>query len=200
MLIEYAFDIRDFQIQGGPNWIGETLYDVTALPPDDSQSRQLKPKYVNDPPSDEQRQMLKSLLISRFALKFHMAKKEGPVYFLVRGTKPLQMQETKHKDYFPMLAIGGRGNGAMTGQAVPMSYFATRLSLYLERPVIDETGIKGVFDFQLDQPLDDSHEVSEAEFLAGVIDSVSQLGLKLKTGKSSVDSIVIDSANKATYN
>jgi uncharacterized protein (TIGR03435 family) len=46
-LIEWAYDIRDFQISGGPGWMGSDLYNISAMPENaggpvyDNPSRQL---------------------------------------------------------------------------------------------------------------------------------------------------------------
>ena len=200
MLVRYAFNVQDFQIEGGPHWADDDLYEISALPPELSESRQSKPRYINDPPSEEQREMLQSLLIERFGLKFHRTTKEGDVYFLVRSNKPLRLEEAKHKDYFSMLEIGGRGYGGMSGQSVSMPYMAMRLSRYLEHPVLDQTGLNGLFDFKLDPPSEDSREESQNDFIDGVFESVTRLGLQLKKGKGPTEIIVIDDVKRPTAN
>ncbi len=200
MLIHYAFNVQDFQIEGGPHWADDDLYEISALPPESSESRKSKPRYINDLPSEEQRRMLQSLLIERFGLKFHRTTREGDVYFLIRSNKPLRLQEAKHKEYFSSLAIGGSGNGGMSGQTVSMPFIAMRLSRYLEHPVLDQTGLTGLFDFKLDPPSEDSREESHNDFIDGIFESVTRLGLQLKEGKGPTEIIVIDDANRPTAN
>lgn len=53
-LIQYAFDLQAFRIEGGPAWIGHDFYDVDAIPPETSKARQLNPASPNAPPSSEQ--------------------------------------------------------------------------------------------------------------------------------------------------
>jgi uncharacterized protein (TIGR03435 family) len=200
MLVRYAFNVQDFQIEGGPHWADDDLYEISALPPESSASRKSKPRYINDPPSEEQREMLQSLLIERFGLKFHRTTKEGDVYFLVRSNKPLRLEEAKHKEYFSSMGIGGMGNGGMSGQTVSMPFMAIRLSRYLEHPVLDQTGLTGLFDFKLDPPSEDSREESQNDFIDGIFESVTKLGLQLKKGKGPTEIIVIDDVKRPTAN
>jgi uncharacterized protein (TIGR03435 family) len=200
MLVQYAFDVQDFQVTGGPQWASDDLYEISAVPPDSSESRLSKPRYINEPPNGEQRKMLQSLLIERFRLKFHHVTKVGEVYILSRSNKSLKLQEAKHREYMPMLAIGGYGNGGMTGHTVSMLYMAFRLSRYLEYPVLDQTGLSGSFDFKLDPQSSDSPEESKSAFIDGIIESVDQLGLKLNRDKGPIETIVIDGLTKPTEN
>ena len=88
-------------------------YDIDAKPPVSSKSSQSNPPYPKAPPNDEQRQMLQSLLRTRFQLKYDRQTKDAPVYSLVRGKGELQLMEPKDKAEFPWSGSlrGGRING-----------------------------------------------------------------------------------------
>jgi uncharacterized protein (TIGR03435 family) len=198
MLVQYAFNVQSFQVSGGPRWMDEDKYEVVALPPATSKSAEARPAVINEPPNDEQRKMLQSLLIDRFGLKFHREIKEGPVYVLVRSNKKLQMEDAKNKKEIPWVAVVIERNGVeggMAGNNATMSLMATRLSRYLERPVLDRTGLKGSFDFELAAPEESSYDV-----INGIFDSVIRLGLKLKADKGPVETVVIDRAMKPMEN
>lgn len=200
MLIEFAFDLKEFQVVGGPGWVGQDLYDLEALPPDTSPSRQSNPKFINAPPGHDQRQMLQSLLIERFGLRFLRRMKEASVYLLVKGERTLKLDDANRKDAAPLLAIGGHGYGGMTGKTVSMSYVAARLSTYLDRLVIDQTGLAGVYDFKLEPLASDSPTQSNDNFLDGIFQSMDQLGLRLKLGKAQVETLTIQAATRPTAN
>jgi uncharacterized protein (TIGR03435 family) len=73
MLIQQAYDIRDYQISGGPGWLTTERYDIVAkaeLPDLDRETLKV---------------LLQSLLAERFALKVHRETKELPIYTLVVG-------------------------------------------------------------------------------------------------------------------
>ena len=61
-------------------------YDIDAKPPASSKSIQSNPPFERWPIMNEQRQMLQSLLIERFQLKYHRETREGPVYVLKERT------------------------------------------------------------------------------------------------------------------
>ena len=96
----------------------------------------------------------------------------------------------------------------------PMDYFAWRLTLMLDRPVIDQTQLKGGYDFDLaftpervlggpappegtlrtPAPIDDTAGPTIFEAVR------QQLGLKLERQKGPVEIMVIDHAEKPVEN
>jgi len=204
-LVQFAFDVSSFQVTVPEKWMNETLYDITAIPPDDSPARKLNPPDIGMPMNTEQCQMLQSLLISRFGLKYHIESIEGPVYFLEKSkgglTKAVKPTDPKDRGEVPKMIVLIYGGSDVTeqyplyGRNTTMAYTAHRLSDYLHRPVIDRTGIEGVFDFDVPGTNDLQTDISTAIF-----GEVKQLGLTLKAGKGPVRTIVVDSATTPTAN
>ena len=143
--------------------------------------------------------MLQTLLEARFGLKFHREYKQGPVYILSRGKKKLMLQEPKDKASDPRGAViilsGGIADGSAFGNNISMKFLAAQLSLHLERPVLDQTGLAGSYDFRLKPDDPTNHDLT-----AAIIDAMNRLGLKLKAGKGPVETIVVDQASKPTEN
>jgi uncharacterized protein (TIGR03435 family) len=91
-----------------------------------------------------------------------------------------------------------------------MDYFAWRLGQMLDRPVIDQTRLKGGYDFELAFTRDLPPGLSEGALLNGApIDTSGpnlfaalrqQLGLRLDAQKGPVDIMVIDHAEKPAEN
>jgi uncharacterized protein (TIGR03435 family) len=98
----------------------------------------------------------------------------------------------------------------LSAKMVTMDYFAFRLSQMLDRPVIDQTKLKGNFDFELAYTRDLPPNVPEGALINGEpIDTSGpnifaairqQLGLELKAQKGPAEIIVIDSAAKLSEN
>lgn len=197
MLIEEAFDVQPFQVSGGPHWIQTERYDVEAKPPASSPSSHANPPYDKAPPNSEQRQMLVSLLVDRFQLKFHREAREGPVYLLVKG-KALRLEPPKDPDAFPWAGrIGGGsadGNG-IAGTNISMPQLAARLSGFLARQVLDRTGLTGAFDFKFALPADPHPDI-----VSSIFASMQGIGLKLEASRGPVDTIAIDHAEKPSGN
>lgn len=198
-LIEYAFDLQTYQIEGGPSWIGQDFYDVDAIPPESSKARQLKPAGANAPPSGEQRQMLQALLIQRFGLQYHLETREGRVYWMVRNGKQLKLSPAKDPTLVPFMNVnvyhGGVGNGEMVGQNTSMAWMALRLSQILRLPVLDKTGIAGSFDFDVPAP-----EAANADRTNAALEGLETLGLKLQAARGAVTMLVVDHAERPGSN
>ena len=145
-LIEQAFDLQRFQIAGRP--VGRIRTDTISRRSRRrlSKSSQSNPNNPKLPPNQEQRQMLQALLVDRFHLKYNMETREGPVYLLVKTNRELKLSDAKDKNAYPW--AGSIGGGAISGDGlagtnITMAQLAERLSQYMGRPVIDQTGAHG---------------------------------------------------------
>lgn len=201
MVIEYAFDVQPFQISGGPAWMRDYQYryDIEALPPSTSKSSKANPSTPKAPLNQEQREMLQSLLIDRFHLQFHRETRQGPVYLLTLGRGALKLKEVKHESEFEWVgsvrgaAIDGDG---LAGKNISMPVLAQRLSWYLQKPVFDQTGLKGFFDFRIEYATDEA----QPDVISCILTSLQGIGLRLKPSQGPVETIVIDHAEKPSAN
>lgn len=180
-LIAYAYEVSEFQIIGGPGWIGTVEYDIVAKPQGEATSQRI-------------RAMTKGLLAERLGLKLHRESKDQSVFALVVAKGGPSLQRSA--------AQGGpevRGNrlGRLTMRNVTMEMMAAQLAgRVLGRPVIDKTGITGEFDVNLEWTPDEKPDGGPSLFAA----LQEQLGLKLETQKGSVDVFVIDHIEKPSAN
>jgi uncharacterized protein (TIGR03435 family) len=207
-VIEAAYDVRDFQILGGPGWVASDRYDIFAKslsgdPPPQPANRQEDLRKT--------RQRLQALLAERFQLKVHRETKELPVFALVVGKNGSKLTESAEAPANSGAGIRS-GCGQMTGTRTPMSILAVVLSRQLSRPVLERTGLSGKYDFQLGWTPDEgpcpappdgatpaaADSSPELPSLLGALQE--QLGLKLEPTKGPVEIIVIDHAEKAAEN
>ena len=181
-LVRFAFGVRDDQVAGGPAWFDTQKYDVTA-------------KADSSANDDELTLMTQTMLADRFKLKFHRDTKESPVFSLVAAKGGPKL--TEHSGTEPgMIGMAPAGRG-MTGRSytkVTMPIFAAQLGRIVGRSVIDNTGLKGEYDFKLIYARDDTADQSIYAVLQ------QDLGLKLEAAKGPVEIIVVDSAEKASAN
>jgi uncharacterized protein (TIGR03435 family) len=188
-LIELAFDAQAFQIVGGP--AAADRYDIEGTAPPDAESRKSNPTSPKAPLLPEQRLMLRSLLVERFHLKYHAESREASVLLMTLSGKPLKLTEPKVKSDFPWSGglRGGMFSGdGMKGESETMPDLAHRLSRYMERPVLDRSGLTGVYDFLAPYPAGDARPDIPSMISACLRD----LGLKLESSKAPVEKIVID--------
>jgi uncharacterized protein (TIGR03435 family) len=180
-LVMDAYNVKEYQVSGGPVWASrlDSTYDVAAKTEGDvAQSM------------DQVRLMLRSLLAERFHLKLRRESKQLPVYDLV-------------------VAKGGPKVKRVANDAPPtpgmrrgsMDQLAALLSLMVDRPVIDKTGLEGVYEYssgltQLDIGAQDSADA----VARGLTAIQEQLGLKVEAAKAMLERLVIESAEKPTSN
>src|SRR5439155_4896287 len=112
LLIQLAYDVRGFNITGGPEWIRSERYNITA---------KAEPGY-GKLTVDNMRPLIRSLLVDRFQLVIHRETKELPVYALVVAKNGAKLQANAG-------APGPRVNGVrgqLTGKKVNMSLFVAQ--------------------------------------------------------------------------
>ncbi len=196
-----------------PAWVNSDRYDINAKAEDGA-----KPELMSGP-------MLQELLSSRFRLKLHRETREIPVYALTvakGGSKlhPFREGSCTPVDYtkFPQPPPGPgqrpcSANAKRTGgnviadlQGLGLDDF-TKVLLRgnLDRPVIDKTGINGLFDFHLEFAPDQStpgfKQSDEAAGGPSIFTAVQeQLGLKLEATKGPGEFLVIDSVERPSEN
>ena len=164
ILVMSAYDVKDFQIFGGPNWIDSERFDILARAPDDSDHRDLNP-------------MLQALLADRFKLALHRETRETSVYSLVLAKNGPKFQRSA-PDAQRSMRMGPAG---MSATKMSIHNFADTLSGYVRRSVIDKTGMQGDFDFKFDWSPQDPNSPSIFTALQ------EQLGLKLQAEKGLVE-------------
>jgi uncharacterized protein (TIGR03435 family) len=228
-LLLMAYQVQPFQIEGGPNWIGSERYDITA-----KADRDLPPLGPGAP--GPMPQMMRGLLADRFKLIAHVEKKEMPIYTLVVAKSDGKLGSDLHPsttDCAAMMAARRGGPppglppspsftdpircgmrmfpGNISAGSVPLSQLTQTLSNFLQRIVVDRTGLTGNFDFNLkwtpDQLPQGRGDPPPGAPPLPAIDpngpSLSaalqeQLGLKLESARGPVDVLVIDKIEHPT--
>ena len=225
-----AYNLKIHQIQG-PDFMGGERFDIAAkLPPGAKES---------DVP-----EMLKALLADRFQLKAHRETKDFPVYALAVAKGGLKMKESPpdpdavpdpgEKPKAPATNVtgsGGRGgvhieyghgsfftmaDNKFIARKLPMASFVEVLARFEDKPVVDLTGLKGSYDFDLEfTPEDYMAMLIRSAIAAGVtmppealrmlsgssgdslLNALEKLGLKLETRKAPLEVLVVDHIEKA---
>lgn len=175
-LIRMAYGVQDFQISG-PDWLGSAKFDIVAKIPAGAKE-------------DQRPAMMQTLLAERFQLAVHRESKEMPAYALVAGKSGPKLQQVEPGG--TSMNTGGK-NGAQHIQAdrVSMAQLAETLARIVEHPVVDQTGLKGVYKLNLEYSADNAR--SDAASGPSIYTALQeQLGLKLQTQKLPVEIIVVD--------
>jgi uncharacterized protein (TIGR03435 family) len=219
MLIMQAYDVRRYQITGGPAWLDTEAYDITAKPASpDAESKD--PREMTDADrktiQEKMRARLQALLADRFQLTIHHETKEQPIYTLVVAKSGSKLKTTDSSTGQGPKGMMRMSPGGFNGQGVELKMLAEALSNPLGRTVVDRTGLSGRFDVDLQWTPDASQremgpmggppppgmEMPAADPNRPSIFTAiqEQLGLRLESAKGPVDMIVIDRVGKPTEN
>jgi uncharacterized protein (TIGR03435 family) len=199
-IISFAYGTHPKQLVGAPAWVETDKFDIEAQPDGDGA------------PSDKQwKVMWQKLLAERFKLSFHRDKKELSVYVL-SVSKTGQKLTKSEGDPNGLPGLWFQGLGKLNVSNATMEDFAGLMqSSVLDRPVLDQTGLTGRWNFILNWTPDDSQfasfgmkippptgGASEPPALYTAIQE--QLGLKLEATKAAADVLVVDHVEKPSEN
>jgi uncharacterized protein (TIGR03435 family) len=201
-LIAYGYDMQANQIVGGPEWMDKDRYDIAAVPEEEGM------------PSDRQlKTMIRKLLAERFALTFHHDKRELSAYVLTVGSTGPRLKGSQSRESEADINWLQRPDGLTLNfvNATMPDFTGYLQMLVLDRPVVDQTGIPGRFDFQCTFMPNDSEfgghppplppQTNTTNSSPGLFDAIKdQLGLKLDAKKTPVDLMVIDHIEKPSGN
>jgi uncharacterized protein (TIGR03435 family) len=184
-LIEWAYNVRDFQVVGGPEWIREGRFRFAV---DATAGKASTP--------DEMRLMLQHLLADRFHLKLHRETREISVYALVPGRNGPKVRESATAPANGKGAID-IGKGELIARAASMAHFVEILTDNLDRPVLDKTDLTGHYDFTLNYD-----QSSRVDWRLGpaLLSLVQDLGLRLEQRKAPFEILVVDSVERPSEN
>ena len=221
---------RVAEVLGGPGWLDSDRYEISA-------------KAEGDPPRAQMMgPMLQTLLEDRFKVRVHTELRDTPVYALTVAKGDPKLRPSKGGSCAPMDLTNLPGRVARPGEPIPkycgtpyahgyglnmtsdgygmtMAEFAGRmLSGFLDRPIVDKTGLTGSYDIHLEFVRGDGpsgmallNGVYSPDSLAGTSGADTsgpsiftavreQLGLKLVPDKSPLEVIVVDNAERPSAN
>lgn len=206
-------------VEGGPAWIDER-YEIVARAEDSPSLREMSGP------------MLQRLLQDRFALKLHTETREFPVYNLRVAKGGPKLHPFQEGGCIPLTIPFAPRSGPPAGQrscrvlvgeksaqemtmdieGLSLGGFAKMLDLVVDRPVIDKTGIAGLFDFHLEYGSDGTMvpvggdgnfphpAVSEERTGVSIFTAIQQYGLKLESAKGPREFFVVDRIERPSGN
>ena len=203
--IARAYEVRTFQVTGGPRWIDFDRFDIVG-------------RGREETPNAMRPAMLRRLLADRFKLVTHTETREQPVYLLLLARPDGRLGPQLKRAPLPCgspgaaavagqtasCGVDGSVNGAVgtiTTWGMPMDNIAAALANYaVNRFVINRTGLEGGFDVQLRfAPEGFGPAANRADDAPSIFTAVQeQLGLKLEPARGPVPFVVVDSVQPPT--
>ncbi len=223
VLLNIAYQIPLFRVEGMPDWFTSERFDVSAKAPAGLKM---------EPFAEVRGKLLRGLLEDRFKLKARLTNKEMPamIVSLARSDGRLGPQlRASSVDCEAVLAaaaaagrgagpppadrqcvLGGSSGGQICGRAATMAQFVQGLSGVYQRPVMDQTGLTGRYDFDLVFTPDNPRGPGVAfgnpctpgpgDRPAFSTAMQEQLGLRIEAGRAQVEVLVIDSVERPSDN
>lgn len=187
-LVKFAYDLHPSQIAGALPWMTKERFDLDAVV--DAQGE------LNN---DHMREVVRELLADRFHLRYRMETQSLPAFALLRTGDELRMKKTDRMPGQPVDMYGSHGE--LNVRNASMQDFATGLSRGLvARPVVDQTGLSGRYDFVLKWTQDGvttPDPSAPPDLFAAMPEEV---GLKLKTTRINLPVLRIETATQPSEN
>ena len=193
-LILQAYAVPDSQLMGGPDWMSSARFHIQA-------KVESGPIGVADFSL-----MLQSMMEDRFRLKAHRESREQPVFFLTvaRGGHKMKAREGGLAVAGPgaiaqgaALTSGGPAGVEIVGSGIAMARLANMIASRVQRFVVDNTELKGLYDLKLTFVPATTLE-STGVSLATALQE--ELGLRLDSGRGPVQVLVVDDIQQPTEN
>jgi uncharacterized protein (TIGR03435 family) len=179
-LVERAYDVKPIQVTG-PDWMENVRVDIVA-------------KYPADTKREDQPAMLRSLLEERFKLAVHRKSQDLPGYALIVAKNGFKLKPVDDAGGPSTSSNGKNRVRTLTAKTTPMNQLADILTRSLGEMVVDQTGIEGVYNFEMtwaeegQKPDDAAADTAPSLFTA----LQETLGLRLKPEKVPTEIIVVD--------
>jgi uncharacterized protein (TIGR03435 family) len=189
-LVLFAYSIHPRQIVDAPDWALGDRYDIDG-----------KTDTEGEPNLRQQQEMIQKLLADRFQLHFHRDKRELAVYAIRIAKGGPKLNPTVNPDAQPNQHGNNRGTElTQFYTSTAISDFVLAMQFFLDRPLVDQTGLAGRYDFKIVYTPDELR-TADTNNAPGIFTAIQeQLGLKLEPVKAPCDVFVIDSVERPSAN
>ena len=187
-MMSFAYSIHPRQIVDAPDSLFKERWEIegTTDTPGEPNLRQMQ-------------EMVQKLLTERFQLKFHRDKRELSVFALRVAKGGSKLKPAADPSAVPDQQGNGRGTEqTITYTSADMANFIMGEQFFLDRPLVDQTGLTGRYDFSIHYTYDEVH-ATDPNAPPGLFTAIQgQLGLKFEPTKAPVDIFVIDHIEEPT--
>lgn len=191
-MLLFGYGVHKKQLVNAPDWVATERWDAKGNP--DVPGRPNVPQFQS---------LMRKLLVERFGLVSHTEQREIPVYALTvaKGGPKLERSAGDPNGVPNENDSESGGQRTMHMTNATMGELSLVLKLFLDRPVVDQTGLRGRYDFSLKWTYDESAVPGDGNAAPTVFTAIQeQLGLKLEAVKTSTDVMVIDKIEKPGAN
>ena len=187
-IVEFAYGVHPKQVVGAPQWFYDQRWDVDGYP-----------DVPGDPDYTQMQGMYRKVMEERFGLKLHReprtmgafvltVAKSGPK--LAKSVNQEAMSDTTYTEWNSQRRV-------LRVTSTTMEEFVMTLDFDMEKPVVDQTGLKGKWDFLLKWRPDTAPDTGDPNALPGLFTAIQEeAGLKLEPATVPVEVLVVDGVEK----
>ncbi len=190
-----GYGVQQSQLAALPDWAKTTRWDIDGVPDAEGQ------------PSWKQLQtLIQKILAERFSLQLHHEQREMPVFALtVSKSGPKLTPNTSDPNGWMDQQNGGDSSRHIEHlKNASIADLAEILEFHVDRPIVDQTGLKGRYDLNLQWTVDDPQNENQPptpDAPPGLFTAIQdQIGLKLDRVKAPADTLVIDKLQRPEAN
>jgi uncharacterized protein (TIGR03435 family) len=182
-IVQWAYRMQAIQVIG-PSWMDTDRYDLAA-------------RAAGPASNDDLRKMMQTLLADRFKLEYHTESKVLPAYVITVAKTGHKLKQSEGEG--EMKVEPARGKLGVSFSHMTLAQLVEFTSSELQAVVVDETGLKGSWDFTLDMSRFASAPISSRdEAIDVIIQTVNdQLGIKIDEKKATAEMLIVDHADRA---
>ena len=197
-MISTAYGVQARQVIGAPDWVWSEKFDIEATP--DTPGMPSRAQLMGE---------VQKLMAERFQLKFHRDKREMSALILTVAKTGPKLKTSDDAGGLPGLFF--TGVGVLNVRNAHIDEFTGLMQqAVLDRPIVDQTGLAGKYDFTLKWTPDDA-QLAQMGMKAPANEAADappnlftamqdELGLKLESGKAPVEVLVLDKVEQPSAN
>jgi len=249
-LLTKAYGVKAYQVSG-PSWIQSERYDVVAKLPEGATKEQipemlktlLAERFKIQIHHETKEHSVYALVVGKNGLKMKESEPEKPAaegekdektpaggFVMGQGSSQARISQggdgrsmtVKSAQGNMAMSMGADGNMHMAASQMAIPAFIELITRFVDKPVLDETGLKGKYDMAVDMTMADMANIARSAGIAvpgmgggggrgsgvgaadaasdpsggTIFQSVQAMGLKLEPKKLQLDLIVVDKGEK----
>ncbi|HXE08654.1 MAG TPA: TIGR03435 family protein [Acidobacteriaceae bacterium] len=186
-----GYGMQKGQLAGLPDWAKTDRWNVDGVP--DVEGQASWPQLQG---------MMRKILAERFGLKLHHEQRAMPVFALrvAKGGEKMTANTSDPNGWMEQRNWESNGVHVENMKNISMSELAQILQFHVPRPAVDQTGLKGRWDFKLQWTVDET-KTTAPNAPPGIFTAIQeQIGLKLQAVKAPADVLVVDKVERPGAN
>jgi uncharacterized protein (TIGR03435 family) len=190
-LLLIGYGVQKSQLADEPNWVKTERWNVDGVA-----------DVEGEPSLRQLQEMMQKILAERFGLKLHHEQREMAVYALTvaKGGPKMTPNSSDPNGWMDQQNSASGGRDVEVLKNTSMADLALILQFRVDRPVVDQTALKGRYDLKLQWTTDETRAPAD-DAPPGLFTAIQeQIGLKLEPAKAPADVLVIDQVERPGAN